>query len=113
MQGLEIPPELGKAFKETRDLCLEKTGAREENLRNCKDNHIPGEESSKCYLDCMIEHIKVRLDDAAIHVQNMPHELTDQWHEMMSTARGVCGEEGKSTLQVKIPARILSSLLIG
>lgn len=90
-----IPEQLGIAFKEAHDLCVRETGADEDNLRNCKQYHIPDEPTSMCYLDCMIKHVVVVLEDAKIHVQEIPHELTDEWHEMMTTARGVCGKEGK------------------
>lgn len=98
-QALHIPEELGIAIKKAHDVCLVETNADLEVLRKCKENHIPDDKNSKCYLDCMVKHVRIILEDAAIHVQDIPHELTDQWHEMVTHIRGVCGKEGKSVFK--------------
>lgn len=84
------------ALKMTHDLCLKETGASQDNLQKCSEKHIPDEPSSKCYLDCMVKHIKAALEMKTIKIQGVDHTLTDEIMEMISTAREACGIVGKT-----------------
>ena len=55
------PPEILELFAPIRKLCIEKTGATEESIKEFSDGEIHEDPKVKCYMNCLFHEVKVNL----------------------------------------------------
>uniref|UniRef100_A0A336N1H3 CSON008182 protein n=1 Tax=Culicoides sonorensis TaxID=179676 RepID=A0A336N1H3_CULSO len=88
--SFEIPQLIRESMINLHDKCIEKTGAKLENLRKCKELYIPDDQASKCYLDCMIGNIDIDLEEKLAHIETIKHEINADIHDLVHHVRKEC-----------------------
>lgn len=53
------PPELLRAVKPIRDICVVKTGVSEEAIKKFSDGQIHEDEKLKCYMNCLFHEFNL------------------------------------------------------
>nr|CBA11312.1 odorant binding protein 8 [Glossina morsitans morsitans] len=84
------PPDFLKSFKIIHDVCVEKTGATEEAIKEFSDGEIHEDPALKCYMNCLFHEVNVVDDAGELHFEKLVRMIPEPFLEMVKHIIDAC-----------------------